>query len=378
MQAATTPLRVLVGDDQTDVLEAIRLLLKGSGHQAEIVDSPGALLRVAGAKPFDVILMDMNYSRDTTSGEEGLELLDKLMLSGRTTPVIVMTAWSNVDLAVEAMRRGACDFVQKPWDNARLVSTVEKQARAAAERSQIAQQAKSELDIARLVQQRLLPQDARASATLDYAGLCIPAREVGGDYYDYLDSGDGRVGFVLADVSGKGIAGALLMANLQASFRSQIDLALRDPRGLLNLVNKQFHESTPTEFFCTLVFLQYEDATRKLRCVNCGHPSPILVRANGDVERVDASALPLGIFAAWQCSEQELTLAPGDTFLMFSDGVVEAGVETDDEFGEQRLIDFLRDNRTTPVSVLLDKLVTTVDAAARPGDDFTAVVLRAK
>ena len=377
MQAAT-PLRVLVGDDQTDVLEAIRLLLKGCGHQAEIVDSPGALLRAAGAKPFDVILMDMNYSRDTTSGEEGLDLLDKLMLSERTTPVIVMTAWSNVDLAVEAMRRGASDFVQKPWDNARLVSTVEKQARAAAERSQAAQEAKSELDIARLVQQRLLPQDARSTETLDYAGLCLPAREVGGDYYDYLDGNDGRVGFVLADVSGKGIAGAMLMANLQASFRSQTELALRDPRALLGLVNKQFHESTPTAFFCTLVFLQYDDATRRLRCVNCGHPSPILVRANGDVERIEAAALPLGIFAAWQCTEQAVTLEPGDTFLMFSDGVVEAGVEQDDEFGEQRVIEFLKENRATPVSKLLDKLVATVDAAARPGDDFTAVVLRAK
>ncbi len=376
---AVTPLRILVGDDQPAVLEAIRLLLKGSGHQTEVVDSPGALLRAASAKAFDVILMDMNYSRDTTSGEEGLALLDKLMLDAdRKAPVIVMTAWSNVDLAVEAMRRGASDFVQKPWDNARLVSTVEKQARAAAEKSQIAQQAKSELDIARHVQQRLLPQDPRATSTLDYAGLCLPAREVGGDYYDYLDSGDGRTGFVLADVSGKGIAGALLMANLQASFRSQIDHALRDPRGLLHLVNKQFHESTPTEFFCTLVLLQYDDATRKLHCINCGHPAPILIRANGVVERVPPSALPLGIFAAWTCEEQEIALAPGDTLLMFSDGVVEAGVEDDDEFGEQRVIDFVRDNRSTPVSQLLDKLVATVGAAARPADDFTAVVLRAK
>src|SRR5580698_3866332 len=122
---------------------------------------------------FDLVLMDMNYSRDTTSGDEGLDLLDKLIARDGGVPVIVMTAWSSVDLAVEAMRRGAADFIQKPWDNAGLLATIEKQANRSKERKKV----KSELEIARHVQQRMLPQHARALKTVTFGGRCIPARE---------------------------------------------------------------------------------------------------------------------------------------------------------------------------------------------------------
>src|SRR5277367_2357079 len=138
-------MRVLVSDDQADVLEAIRLLLKGAGHQAETADSPRAALLAVERGSFDAVVMDMNYSRDTTSGDEGLALLDSLLAREPNRPVIVMTAWSSVDLAVEAMRRGACDFIQKPWDNARMLATIEKQAGRSKER----RDAKSDLEIAR-------------------------------------------------------------------------------------------------------------------------------------------------------------------------------------------------------------------------------------
>src|SRR6202011_4316293 len=141
-------LRILVGDDQPDILEALRLLLKGAGYQNVLVDSPQALLRAALAEPFDLILMDLNYARDTTSGEEGLDLLSSLEAQDNAAPVIVMTAWSNVDLAVEAMRRGACDFVQKPWDNGRLLGAIRKQAGEAFERVRTERRVKSELEIA--------------------------------------------------------------------------------------------------------------------------------------------------------------------------------------------------------------------------------------
>ena len=144
----TSSLRILVGDDQVDVLEALRLLLKGAGYQSELVDSPQALLRAARSKPFDLILMDLNYARDTTSGAEGLDLLSSLQEQDNAAPVIVMTAWSNVELAVEAMRRGACDFVQKPWDNARLLGAIRKQAGESLERVRTERRVKSELEIA--------------------------------------------------------------------------------------------------------------------------------------------------------------------------------------------------------------------------------------
>jgi DNA-binding NtrC family response regulator len=127
MLATATPYRVLVCDDQPDVLHALQLLLKGEGYEAVTVDSPRALLRAARSGDFDLILADLNYTRDTTSGEEGLDLLAGLESQGNTAPVIVMTAWGSIDLAVEAMRRGARDFVQKPWDNARLLTILRTQ-----------------------------------------------------------------------------------------------------------------------------------------------------------------------------------------------------------------------------------------------------------
>ena len=125
--ASTLP-RVLVADDQPDVVEAVRLLLKLEGYQVDGVGSPGAVLAAVEAGEHDVALIDLNYARDTTSGVEGLDLLARLRQVDRTLPVVVMTAWGTVDIAVEAMRRGAGDFIQKPWDNARLLAVLRTQA----------------------------------------------------------------------------------------------------------------------------------------------------------------------------------------------------------------------------------------------------------
>ena len=123
----TTNPRVLIADDQPDVLEALRLLLKAEGYQIEAVTSPAALTGTLEARDFDVVLMDLNYARDTTSGQEGLDLLTRIHAMDSTLPLVVMTAWGSIELAVEAMRRGARDFVQKPWENARLLSIVRTQ-----------------------------------------------------------------------------------------------------------------------------------------------------------------------------------------------------------------------------------------------------------
>jgi DNA-binding NtrC family response regulator len=119
--------RVLIADDQPDVLEALRLLLKAEGYQTELVSSPAGVLNTLDAREFDVVLMDLNYARDTTSGQEGLDLLSRIQALDSTLPVVVMTAWSSVKVAVEAMRRGARDFIQKPWENERLVSILRTQ-----------------------------------------------------------------------------------------------------------------------------------------------------------------------------------------------------------------------------------------------------------
>jgi sigma-B regulation protein RsbU (phosphoserine phosphatase) len=367
-------LRILVGDDQPDILEALRLLLKGAGYQNVLVDSPQALLRAAQAEPFDLILMDLNYARDTTSGEEGLDLLSSLEAQSNAAPVIVMTAWSNVDLAVEAMRRGACDFVQKPWDNSRLLGAIRKQAVEASARIKADRRVKTELEIAHNVQQKLFPHQTRQLASIDYAGRCVPAREVSGDYYDFLDIGESALGFVLADVSGKGIGAALLMANLQACFRSQAQDALLHPAVMLRSVNKLFYDSTPPEHFATLFFAHYDDHERRLRYANCGHPSPILLRADGSVERLSSTATVLGVFSQWTSEEKLVDLKTGDTLVIFSDGVTEAGIESDTEFGEDGLLSVMRAHPAVTAESLVNHIVDAV--AGEKQDDVTVVAVR--
>ena len=364
--------RVLVCDDQPDVLEALRLLLKGQGWQTVTADSPQRLLdtvRVGGT--FDLILTDLNYTRDTTSGKEGMDLLASLEAQGNQVPVVVMTAWGNVELAVEAMRRGACDFVQKPWDNNRLLATIRKQAEPVRRRQ-------SELEIAANVQQKLFPRKLRRLESLDYAGRCVSAREVGGDYYDFLEMPGSSIGFVLGDVSGKGVPAALLMANLQACFRSQPPQALLRPAEVLATINQHFFGSTAAERFATLVFAIYDDATRHVRYVNCAHCPPLLLRAGGEIETLDPTATMLGAFEEWSCSEGAATLNPGDTLLLYSDGVTEAGADGGDEFGEARLVHTLRANQSLPAEALVQAIIDDVNefSGAARSDDVTVVALR--
>jgi DNA-binding NtrC family response regulator len=127
MSASDAAPRILVADDQPDILEALRLLLKAEGYKTETVNSPEAILKALESRDFEILLMDLNYARDTTSGEEGLNLLKRIQAVDSTLPVVVMTAWGSVELTVEAMRRGARDFIQKPWDNARLLSILRTQ-----------------------------------------------------------------------------------------------------------------------------------------------------------------------------------------------------------------------------------------------------------
>jgi len=376
---AARPYRVLVCDDQPDVLHALQLLLKGQGYEAVTVDSPRALLRKARSDEFDLILADLNYTRDTTSGEEGLDLLAGLESQGNSAPVILMTAWGMIDLAVEAMRRGACDFVQKPWDNERVLAAIRKQADTQRGR-------RSELEIAATVQQKLFPRAARRLRTIDYAGQCVAARGVGGDYYDFLDLGEdpreSAMGFVLADVSGKGIPAALLMANLQACFRTQAASGVRRPAELLKAIHKHFYSSTGSDRFATLFFGSYDDRTRRLRYVNCGHCAPLLLRTSGELIHLEATAPMLGAFEEWACLEEEVSLAPGDTLLLYSDGVTEASNAAGDEFGEHRLARTLRENSGLRGCVATNDLVgEIVNAVSRFSeaalvDDVTVVAIR--
>jgi sigma-B regulation protein RsbU (phosphoserine phosphatase) len=360
-------------------LEALRLLLKGAGHQAETVASPQALLDAVDARTFDLILMDLNYTRDTTSGREGMDLLAALEARGNPAPVVVMTAWGDIELAVEAMRRGASDFVQKPWDNTRLIETLDRQARDFAERTAARRRDRWEREVAQNVQRRLFPAAAPSGGALECAARCCPASEVGGDYYDFLDLGGGRTAMVLADVSGKGIAAAILMAHLRASFHSQPPSAFDHPAALLAGVHRLFWESTPAEQYATLVYAEYDQHTRQLRYVNCGHLPPMLLRAGGGVERLPATSSVFGLLPEWSGEVAVARLEPGDTLWLFSDGITEAATAGGEEFGDARLLEFLRRSSgglETTIDAVLD--ATAVFGDPRYTDDRTLLAARVR
>jgi serine phosphatase RsbU (regulator of sigma subunit) len=216
-------------------------------------------------------------------------------------------------------------------------------------------------------------------STIDYAGHCVAAREVGGDYYDFLDVDHLTVGFVLGDVSGKGVPAALLMANLQACFRSQEPHALLQPAHVLDTVNRHFFDSTAAERFATLFLGIYDDRTRGLRYVNCGHLPPLLLRASGEMETLDPTATMIGAFRHWNCTEGQVSLAPGDTLLIYSDGVTEAEAPSGEEFGDERLVRCLRDSRGQSASSLVHCIVERVTEFSHGSryDDVTVVALKA-
>jgi sigma-B regulation protein RsbU (phosphoserine phosphatase) len=380
LRAKIAPPRVLISDDQHDILTALSLLLKLNQFATKSVDSPEQVLDAARNETFDLILMDLNYSRDTTSGREGLDLLTALRRQGVAAPIVVMTAWGNVELAVEAMRLGANDFVQKPWDNQRLLSTISKQLNEAEWARKQFLKARSELEIARHVQQKLFPQQTKILKTLEYAAVCVPAREVGGDYYDFFDLGEGRMAGLLADVSGKGVAAAMLMANLQACFRTQLDAGARNGSELLETINRLFYASSPPEQYVTLFYFEYDDERRSLCYINCGHLPPALLREES-MERLNATATVLGLFPHCSCECREITLNENDTLVLFTDGATEFLDDRGVEFGEDRFLSLVRSARQLspkPALQHITERLSYLSNGTEQFDDQTIVLLKAQ
>ena len=258
--------------------------------------------------------------------------------------------------------------------------SLELRRRTLAEKLEAERRATQELEIAKQVQARLFPQIRPQLKTVDYAGTCLQARQVGGDYFDFLNLGPQRLGLIIGDVSGKGIAAALLMANLQASLRSQLSLAFDQPQALLRSVNRLFYDNTSDSAYASLLFAQYDDATRRLRYANCGHLSGLLLRRDGDVEQLESNSPLLGLFKEWDCSMQEQELFPGDVLALYTDGVTEASNDRGEEFGERLLIEALHQYRELSCPALLAAIVDGVQrfGSQEQHDDITVIVAKFK
>jgi len=330
--------RVLVADDQPDILEALRWLLAGEGYDAQFVDSTAAVLDRLQNGSFDLLLMDLNYSRDTTSGREGLALIPQVREQDPALPIVVMTGWGSVDTAVQAMRLGAKSFLQKPWDDNALREIVGREiddGRAARRQDRKQHREREE---ARLIQRALLPSTMPQTAGVRLASSWQPADGVGGDCFDVMTSGS-AVGVAIADVAGKGMPAALLMSNLQAAVRAFAQGAAEPapPATICSNVNRLLCRHMVSGRFVTFCFAWIDPARQSLVYANAGHNPPLLLRRDGEILRLGEGGMVMGVFADAAFSQAELSLQPGDRLLFYTDGITEAPNADGEEFGEERL-----------------------------------------
>ena len=368
--------RTLIADDQPDVLEALRLLLKNEGSQIEAVQSPAAVLDKLKREPYDLLLMDLNYTRDTTSGQEGLDLLSNIQAIDKTLPVVAMTAWGSVELAVEAMQRGVRDFVLKPWENSRLLRTLRDQIQQGRQKRNELRMEREEFEEARAVGQALLPRSIPEVAGLEIATTTQAFRLLSGDYFDVLRVGEDKLAICIADVIGKGVPAALLMSNVQASVRALAEEPIAASE-LARRLNRSVGRNTTPGKFVTFCYCEVDMKTRIVTYSNAGHCAPVLLRARGEAVRLEAGGAVLGVFPEWPYEQAEVALEPGDRLLLFTDGITEASNALDEEFGEERLIQLAAALRDRGAHELKNRILQTIAnfTGGRAHDDATLVVV---
>ena len=361
--------RTLIADDEPDILTALHLLLKSDGYEPETVSSPAAVLEAIERSEFDVVLIDLNYARDTTSGREGIDLISRIQALDPSLPIIVMTAWATVDLAVETMRRGVRDFVQKPWENKRLLQALRKQVMHARARRtfqhRLADNRKTDAQLKReLIEARELQENLLTSSHSDINGLQVaikwqPATTVGGDYVAAFNIDNEHAALCVADVVGKSLPAALLMANFQASLKSLAAQHL-SPEEVSTRLNEELYANIPLNKFITAFYGVVNIAARTLTFTNAGHNPPLLMHRNGECLRLESGGSVLGAFPGVPFTQGLTDLGHGDRLVLFTDGLTEAVDASGEQFGEHRLIRLLCEHRDHSAEDLKEIVFNTV------------------
>jgi sigma-B regulation protein RsbU (phosphoserine phosphatase) len=365
-------IRTLIVDDEEAARDRLQQLL-GRLADLEIVgtaeDGDEALDLIRALNP-DVVFLDIEMP-----GKTGIQVAAHL--PPPRPQIIYCTAYDQ--FAVEAFEQHALDYLLKPVSRVRLAKAVDRVRQSLKENAW----QNEELKPAERTQARLFPQSLPQLQTLEYTGFCRPARGVGGDYYDFLALGHDQLGVALADVSGKGVAGALLMAGLQGRLQSR---AYENPERIDEMIselNDSMYESTDSGKFVTLFYGVYDDESRVFRYVNAGHNPPIWLKRESDgthsVDHLEAGGMVVGAFPRVGFEQGQLTLGSGETILVFTDGLTEAMDSAEEEFGEERLLELVQANPDRPVNDLAKLIEETVMDFVEPGslhDDLTLIVAR--
>ncbi len=371
---------LLIVDDNPDILTSLVMLLKPDFSRIDTELSPEFIPERLQGIPYDVILLDMNFTRDTTSGLEGFRWLETIRRLDPGLPVVLFTGYGDVETAVEAIRCGARDFVLKPWDNDKLLRTLLAACRSGPDAPTVDNHPDSAIEmdllLARQVQLRLFPQQMPKVCGLDYTGCCQPARHAGGDYFDFIDLGAGKLAIALADVSGKGVAAALLMASLQGRLQSIVKSSA-EPAAVLRKLNRDFFQMTESSRFASMIYGVFEERTGLFRYANAGHLPPLLFRS-GEVTKLMPGGPVLGVFPDAAYEEASVQLVGGDTLIFYTDGLTEAPSPDGEEFGSERLIRLVPTPQGRTAAEVRDALLREVRAfsGAHQHDDLTMIVLR--
>jgi len=370
------PKRVLVADDQADVLHAIALLLKLEGFESKTVMHPAAVIEAVKSGEFDLLITDLNYTLDTTSGSEGLDLITSIRKINAMVPVLVITAWGTIELAVEALQRGASDFIQKPWTNSQLIQKTRDLIERAAQARKASVEAEEEQLLSAEIQRKLLSLELPEQHGITVSGDSRSMRYVGGDYCHLTPLTASKFAVSIADVAGKGVPGALLTASLRGLEKSIVTHDVH-PQQLCSSLNEALSEIMPIGRFVSFFFAVIDTESRMLCYSNAGHNPPVLVRSDGSALELRAGGGVLGLFAEWSYEQAQLKLEKGDRLVLYTDGITEVESRDDEEFGIERVKQIVVSNRGGSADQIQRTLMQEVTGhcEGRFQDDATVVVI---
>jgi phosphoserine phosphatase RsbU/P len=363
--------RIVIVEDDPAILRGLSDNLRQEGYDVLPAEDGEAGYRLIRDAQPDLVLLDLMLP-----GLSGYELCRRVRSAGLTTPVVMLSARGDESDRVLGLDTGADDYVAKPFSLSELLARIRAILRQ--RRDWRAEHAVVDRDLRQAadVQRQLLPRVRPRIESLTYGGRCIPARQVGGDYFDYVELEPGVLGILVADVAGKGISAALLVAALHGMFRTHARSSGDDLTLLATTLNAQMCAAAELGRFATVLYAIIDPIRRRLVYVNAGHPPGIVRRADGRTDRLAKASAPLGLFADSRYAATELPLERGDWVVLFTDGITEATNEDDEEFGDERVVQTIGFHQTGEPDAMCDAIVAAVRAhtlGRAAGDDLTVV-----